>query len=477
MTVEQRLTQLLTQHFGFQTFRPGQLEALTELCAGRNTLALLPTGAGKTLIYELYGYYAEQLVVVVSPLISLMQDQVATMAVHGEKRAASLTSVMSYGERQWTLTHLDQYHYLFVSPEMLSQSAVLTAIKRCDLGLLVVDEAHCISTWGPDFRPEYLLLGTIRKRLGTPLTLMTTATATATVKRDVLQKLAITDPAVVALPVDRDNIFLTVKIVENQAEKDEQLVSLVAALQKPGVIYFSSKQKADEMAVTLTQKTGCEVAAYHADLAPEERFKVQQQFMQNRIDVICATSAFGMGIDKDNVRFVIHYHLPGDLESYWQEIGRAGRDGQQSLAVLLYQPGDEQIADYLSQANLPEPAEIRYYYQVKQSAVAGDQHGQLVQFYRQHHANVEQVLHLFDERRLQRQRALQRMLGYVRTTSCRRQYIQQYFDQTAGKTVTPCCDVDEPALKIDELGLSAVTEPETAMTVDWHATLSQLFNH
>lgn len=476
MTVEQRLTQLLTQHFGFQTFRPGQLAALTELCAGRDTLALLPTGAGKTLIYELYGYYAERLVVVVSPLISLMQDQVATMAVHGEKRAAALTSVMGYGERQWLLAHLNQYRYLFVSPEMLSQSTVLTAIQRCQPGLLVIDEAHCISTWGPDFRPEYLLLGTIRKRLGSPLTLMTTATATANVKQDILRKLAIKQPAVVALPVERDNIFLTVKTVTSQTEKDEQLVSLVAALQQPGVIYFSSKQKADEMAVTLTQKTGREVAAYHADLAPEERFKVQQQFMQDRIDVICATSAFGMGIDKNNVRFVIHYHLPGDLESYWQEIGRAGRDGAQSLAVLLYQPGDEQIADYLSQANLPEPAEIRYYYQAKSPAVAGDQHGQLVQFYRQHHASVDQVLNLFDERRQQRQQALQRMLGYVRTTSCRRHYIQRYFDQTTGGTVTPCCDVDEPDWQIKELGLQQVAKTVSIDSVDWRTTLAHLFH-
>lgn len=477
MISDSQFYQALKQTFGFETFRPGQLEALKALGAGKDTLAVLPTGAGKTLIYELYGFLADQLVVVVSPLISLMQDQVATLSVRGEKRAAALTSMMTYNEKQAVLAHLNQYRFLFVSPEMLSQSAVLTAISRVQLGLLVVDEAHCISTWGPDFRPEYLLLGQIRHLLGDPLTLMATATATDHVKADIKAKLQLPDAEEIILPVDRQNIFLNVEKFEVLADKDERLETLVQQLKKPGVIYFSSKQKADEMAAYLNQKTTCHVAAYHADLDLETRFKVQQQFMLGQLDVICATSAFGMGIDKNNVRFVIHYHLPGDLESYWQEIGRAGRDGQPSIAILLYQPGDEQIAQFLSETTVPEPNEIDYYYHQKAPLAAPDNKANLIWFYRDHHVSLERVLAGFEKRREQRFRALQKMLAYVRINSCRREFIRSYFDQTDSEKPTHCCDNDEQ-LDISALGLETTDNERVQLaSTDWQSIVTQLFAH
>lgn len=477
MISEAQLYDKLQQQFGFQSFRPGQLEALTALTQAHNALAILPTGAGKTLIYELYGAVTQQLVLIVSPLISLMQDQVNTMNMQGEKRAAALTSMMSYPEKQSVLTHLSSCRYLFVSPEMLSQPMVLTALSKNSIGLMVVDEAHCISTWGPDFRPEYLLLGQIRHRLGDPLTLMVTATATDKVKADIKQKMQLTDADEIVEPVDRQNLFLDVEQFETQADKDARLVELIATIQKPGVIYFSSKKRADEVAEFLAAKTSCRVAAYHADLDTETRFKVQQQFMLDQLDVICATSAFGMGIDKNNVRFVIHYHMPGDLESYWQEIGRAGRDGQQAIAILLYQVGDEQVAQFLSEASVPQPEEINYYYQQTVPAIAGDEKAALIDFYKQHHVSRERALSMFASRRTQRQAALQKMLRYVRTPKCKRQYVQQYFDQTDVTSVSPCCSIDSPEVNLATLGLKAqMDKPVNPSIPSWQTILSQLFS-
>lgn len=484
MITTEQLYQALKQRFGFSQFRPGQLEALTALTGGHDTLAVLPTGAGKTLIYELYGVVTQQLVLIVSPLISLMQDQVTALNVKGEKRAAALTSLMTYPEKRAILRHLAAYRYLFVSPEMLSQDQVLSAFQTTQVGLLVIDEAHCISTWGPDFRPEYLLLGQIRHQLNDPLTLMATATATKQVRNDIKQKLQLPQASEIVQPVDRPNIFLNVETFEARADKDDRLVELVSSLKKPGVIYFSSKKKANEMAELLTAKTPCSVAAYHADLDPETRFKIQQQFMQDQLDVICATSAFGMGIDKNNVRFVVHYHVPSDLESYWQEIGRAGRDGQQSVAILLYQPGDEQIAQFLSEATVPQENEIHYYFQQAAPRVAGDDKANLIWFYKEHHFSEEQVQQSFAARRDQRLTALRKMMGYVRTPACKRQYIWQYFNQTAGDNKKPahCCSSEEPAVDFAALGLLDTPakqqngDPINQRSAGWQFILQQLFN-
>ncbi|MTV81204.1 RecQ family ATP-dependent DNA helicase [Secundilactobacillus folii] len=468
--------QTLRLRFGFDSFRPGQLEALTSLASGQNTLAVLPTGAGKTLIYELYGAVTHQLVLVVSPLISLMQDQVISLNVRGEKRAAALTSQMSRSEHQWVVNHLKFYRYLFVSPEMLSQPQVLAAVKAVKPGLLVVDEAHCISTWGPDFRPEYLLLGQIRHQLGDPLTLMTTATATNRVKADIKRKMQLSKAAEIIQPVDRPNIFLDVERFEAADDKDARLVELVSELRTPGVIYFSSKKKANEMAELLNAKTSCRVAAYHADLDAETRFKVQQQFMQDQLDVICATSAFGMGIDKNNIRFVIHYHLPGDLESYWQEIGRAGRDGQQSVAILLYLSGDEQLSQFLSDATVPQDDEISYYFKHQPQENSAEK-ANLIWFYKQHGYREEQIKLAFTKRREQRALALSQLMTYVRIPTCKRAFIQGYFGQPIASKVSQCCVNDSEGLDLQQLGL-LVSTPVSSGTqqADWQTIIAQLFN-
>ncbi|MQM80140.1 ATP-dependent DNA helicase RecQ, partial [Lactobacillus buchneri] len=300
----------LKKYFGFDTFRPGQEKILQNLLAHQDTLAILPTGGGKTLLYQMYGAITHQRVMIVSPLISLMQDQVSRLQFLGSKRVVALTSALDFQEKMAILNHLNRYQFIYVSPEMLANDQVQQRLRRLSIGLFVVDEAHCISEWGPDFRPDYLKLGTVREMLGRPLTLMMTATATQPVRRDIIRHMnfRFEDVHQIVLPVNRANIFLSAKIFANQHDKDAALIELVKQLNGPGIIYFSSKSKAEQAANTLTNETNRRVMAYHGGMDSQPRFHIQQQFLAGNLDIVCATSAFGMGIDKDNIRFVIHYH-------------------------------------------------------------------------------------------------------------------------------------------------------------------------
>lgn len=465
----------LQRVFGYTQFRAGQLAALEALERAQDTLAVLPTGAGKTLIYQLYGYRHAGCVLIVSPLLALMNDQVNRMRLAGFRRVAAITSLTSFAERQVILAHLERYQFLFLSPEMLAQPAMLERVARLDLSLLVIDEAHCIVQWGPDFRPEYLLLGAIRQRLGRPLTLMLTATADHVTKQEIAKQLR-TTPKVVTESVDRPNIFLNVEHVANDAEKRQRLLTLVTQLVFPGVIYFSSKQLATDTAQWLSEQTGLPIAAYHAGLSSEDRFKIQQQFMHGDLAIICATSAFGMGIDKNDVRYVIHYHLPADLGSYAQEMGRAGRDGQPSLAVLLYAPGDEQLPLTLTQANRPDETTVHRFYAAPQQFSPDEPGIALLNFYRQHGISEAAVQALFERRQQERQRALARMLDYVNEAHCLRKCWLQAFDEAAPEHQAECCAPSKVALDLSALGLRR-TQPTQQRTpaLDWRAQLQRLF--
>lgn len=469
------LTTSLEKVFGFHEFRTGQQAALTALENGQDTLAVLPTGAGKTLIYQLYGYRHPGCVLIISPLLSLMNDQVNRMHMAGFRRAAAINSLTSYAERQEIQRHLGDYQFLFMSPEMLAQPQMLAQIKQLRLSLLVIDEAHCIVQWGPDFRPEYLLLGAIRTQLNQPLTLMLTATAGRTTRQEIAKQLR-SQPQIVAESVDRPNIYLDVEQVANEPAKQERLTALVGQLQGPGVIYFSSKQQATDTALSLQQQTGMRVAAYHAGLNTEDRFKIQQQFMAGQLDVICATSAFGMGIDKNDVRYVIHYHLPADFESYAQEIGRAGRDGLPSIAILLYASGDEQLPLMLGQANRPEADTIHRYYARPQAFSEDDAAIALLAFYRRHGISEAAVIQLFSRRERERNRALAQMLAYVREPHCLRHNWLAAFDEQSPEHVDHCCAPAGMPLDLAELGLLAPAKAApVAPRGDWVARLRRLF--
>lgn len=469
------LTDSLKQVFGFDQFRSGQKEALESLEAGQDTLAVLPTGAGKTLIYQLYGYRHAGCVLIVSPLLSLMSDQVDRLRMNGFKRTAAINSLTAFSDRLRILNHLNQLDFLFLSPEMLSQPSMLERLRQIKISLLVVDEAHCIVQWGPDFRPEYLLLGAIREKLQRPVTLMLTATAGRQTRHEIAKQMRST-PTIVTESVNRPNIYLDVEHVADEATKQTRLQDLINHLQRPGVVYFSSKQQASDTALWLQQETGVRAAAYHAGLDTEDRFKIQQQFMAGQLDVICATSAFGMGIDKDNVRFVIHYHLPADLESYAQEIGRAGRDGLPSVAVLLYAPGDEQLPLALGEANRPEPETVQRYFARPQSFAADDPQIQLLAFYREHGISQEAVIRLFAGRERERHHALFQMVAYAQSTTCLREKWLQAFDEESPVHDGHCCAPGNVPLDLTALGLRREVEPTVSVNqLDWETQLARLF--
>ncbi|MFC6181943.1 RecQ family ATP-dependent DNA helicase [Lactiplantibacillus daowaiensis] len=473
---QREIYQLLKQKYGFDEFRPGQYEVIAALLTHQDVLAVLPTGTGKSLIYQFVGTVMPGLVVVVSPLISLMQDQVARLNYQGEKAVAALTSQVDFGTRQATLNHLAQVKFLFVSPEMLKQTAVLTALQTVKIALFVVDEAHCISTWGPDFRPDYLGLGQLKQQLGQPLTLMLTATATAQVRQDIVTQLQVPTAKQVVYSVNRPNIYLAVEQVSNEAAKRERLQQLVTTVATPAIVYFSSKKQTDLIAEWLRQTTGLRVAAYHAGLSAEDRFKIQQQFMTGQLDVICATSAFGMGINKADIRMVVHYHLPTTLADYVQEIGRAGRDGQQSLAMLLYAPGDEQLVRNLNELTAASTTQIQNDYQrFQHQQTPPDELAAVLQFYWEHQYSVAQVEALFTERQQQKQRELQQLLAYVQTTTCRRATLLAHFGEPKPSHTATCCQSAGSSLPLETLGLQAATKVEQTPITSWETLLDQLF--
>ncbi|MEM1502056.1 ATP-dependent DNA helicase RecQ [Domibacillus sp. 8LH] len=355
MTIDEHLRQT----FGFSSFRPGQRETIESLLSGRHTLSMLPTGTGKSLCYQLPGYMLNGSVVIVSPLLSLMQDQVEQLKVRGEKRVIALNSFLQYKEKNAALLRLDRYKFIFLSPEMLQMPNVMQALRALSIALFVIDEAHCISQWGYDFRPDYSLLGKARAALGSPLTLALTATADERVRADICEKLWLDDVAEWVFSVNRPNIALEIETLEEPLQKRTRLLEWLQFLKTPGIIYFSGRRAAEEAASYLKQHGIKRSAFYHGGMDAGDRLLIQHQFLNGDVDVVCATSAFGMGINKDNVRFVIHYHMPSQIEAYLQEIGRAGRDGAPAIAILLYVPGDEKLHEFIAESEFPDEGQIR----------------------------------------------------------------------------------------------------------------------
>lgn len=478
-TSEAALTTQLHQLFGFDKFRPGQLAVIQAVLRGKDTLAVLPTGTGKSLCYQFAGRALGRPVIIVSPLLSLMQDQVEQLRAAGEKRVVALTSTLTRRERTLALQTLAANRFIYLAPEMAVQPAIISRLKELRPALFVVDEAHCISQWGPDFRPDYRRLGRVRHALGDPVTLALTATASPRVQRDIVKALRLNQPSIQVHSVDRPNIFLAVEAVENERLKDERLVDLVRTFQGPGLVYFASKQRANEVARMLEQQAGVRAAAYHADRTSADRAVIQQQFLHHQLDVVCATSAFGMGVNKADIRYVIHYHLPADLESYVQEIGRAGRDGKQSLAVLLYQPGDETIQHRLGTANLLPAAEVQFLAAHRhEKRFFQDERTALVQTLVDAGMKPATITRYFDRRRQEKQRALQAMMDYVQTTACRHQFITDYFGEQTRITHTErCCAAVNTSLTPEQLGMARRHAPAGSGTQPGYvAILQQLFN-
>lgn len=452
----------LEKWFGFTSFREGQKQVVSSVLEGNDTLAMLATGTGKSLCYQLPAYILNKPAIIVSPLLSLMQDQVEQLKMRGEKRVVAINSFLSFDEKEEALNRLEDYLFIFLSPEMLSSKRIIRLIRNLDIGLFVVDEAHCISQWGYDFRPSYLQIGEARKELGFPLTLALTATAPQEVRDDIKQYLSIRDCKEIITTVNRGNIGLFVEKCQTYKEKEERLLELADKLQKPGIIYFSSKKAAKEMFEKLAAKGMEDAGLYHGDLQQEDRVLIQQQFLNGQISVVCATSAFGMGINKGDVRFVIHFHMPQNMESYLQEIGRAGRDGKESAAVLLHSPGDEEIPLFLMQQEQPDEGRLKalmdfwkasYGDQIpRETDVSGDlglfgftenQQRLLVHFLLNGTGSLKGKMELFiaqmkegAEKKLSKWK---RFYDWFNLTGCYRKGIMAYFGEAASPGASICC--------------------------------------
>lgn len=337
----ENLHMVLKKVFGYDSFRPGQEEIVRRLLAGQDVLAVMPTGAGKSICYQVPALLMPGITIVVSPLVSLMKDQVGALVQAGVA-AAFLNNSLTDNQKALMLHRARQgwYKIIYVAPERLEMPGFLRFAQEQPISMVTVDEAHCISQWGQDFRPSYLRIKAFVDSLPTrPVVGAFTATATAHVRDDIRTHLALQQPYEVITSFDRPNLWFETRR-SLPSEKPKQLLELVLKEgQNTGIVYCSTTKQVDET-TRLLQSRGIRAAAYHAKLDPETRRKNQDDFLYDRVQIMVATNAFGMGIDKPNVRFVIHYNMPKDLESYYQEAGRAGRDGAPSRCTLLYSGTD-----------------------------------------------------------------------------------------------------------------------------------------
>ena len=347
-------TDVLQQYFGYTSFRPGQDAVIRSLLAGRDSLAIMPTGAGKSLCFQIPALLMDGVTVVISPLLSLMKDQVDALAAQ-HVAATYINSLCTFAELQerFRLLRQGRVKLVYVSPERLQNEFFTNFMRTVPVAMVVVDEAHCVSQWGHDFRPGYRLIKDWIASLPVrPVVGAFTATATEHVKNDMLTLLGLGRPEIFIGGFDRPNLYF--RVVQTPHKTDFVLSYLAAHKEDSGIIYAATRKETDKV-YTALMKAGVKAGRYHAGLTDEERQRVQENFTYDRVQVMVATNAFGMGIDKSNVRFVIHYRMPKNMESYYQEAGRAGRDGAPGECILLFSRGDIMVQRFLIEVSVQDP--------------------------------------------------------------------------------------------------------------------------
>lgn len=477
--------------FGWDALRREQLDAMVPLMRGRDVLAVMATGSGKSAIYQVPSILLPGVTVVVSPLIALQEDQIAGLDTTEAPDAVAINSRRSAAENDtnWQAVLEHNADYVFLAPEQLAKDEVVERLAAAQVSLFVVDEAHCVSAWGHDFRPEYLRLADALDRLGRPPVVALTATASPPVRDEIVDNLRLRDPVVVAGGFDRPNLDIAVDRHTDDAEKRRAVVDKVVSLPTPGLVYASTRKDTEYYAAELSEK-GLLACAYHAGLSAAERRGVHERFLDSECDVVVATSAFGMGIDKPDVRFVVHASVPDSIDSYYQQIGRAGRDGQDALALLFYRPEDLSLATFFTTHTPDEELVARVFSALRRGspkrleelraelAVRGrkltnavnllERAGAITSGRKGFTATALSPREAVDSareasaagERMDRSR-VDMMRGYAETRGCRRQFLLGYFGETMS---SPCgtCDncrsgaADEPEPNSPE-GLAANT--------------------
>lgn len=467
------LRQVAHDRFGYEGLHPGQELALQALLEGRNTLAVMPTGSGKSAIYQIAAYLIPGSTVVISPLLALQRDQAESIAAYDVGEVAVVNSQIRKSEREEAFEDLEagNLEFIFLAPEQFSNPETLARLQAAKPSLFVIDEAHCISSWGHDFRPDYLQLQPVIEALDHPQVLALTATAAPPVREEILERLGIPDAAVIVQGFDRPNIWLEAQRFEEEAQKQQALLSRVAPAKKPGIIYAATRKRTEEIAEAL-QAEGIQASFYHAGLKKAEREAIEAAFMNDEVAVLVATTAFGMGVDKPNVRFVFHADISDSVDSYYQEIGRAGRDGELAQAVLFYNPEDLNLRRFLAKSGQLEAEQVQQVAAALEAQTEPVKPKELTEQLDLSQAKVKSALNRLtevgaaetqptgtviasqsleveaaadaaieaQERRQQFERSrLEMMRGYAEVQDCRRKYLLNYFGETLDQ---PCgfCD-------------------------------------
>lgn len=477
MAIEQADIETALHNLGFDDFRPGQREIISAVVAGHNMLGVLPTGSGKTLCYQLPGRLLGGLTVVVEPLLALMRDQVARLQAAGERRVVALNSSLDPHDFNEVLRDLDRCRFLFIAPEMLQRPEVQRRLQALAISLFVVDEAHCISQWGPDFRPAYLRLGAVIDRVQPASVLALTATAPRQVQEDIVQQLHMPSARTYIGSVNRPNLFLGVEQVLNPQAKFARLVELLDSVSGPTLVYCGTKLQAEEVAGRITTATGRAAAFYHAGLDAHSRTLRERQFIEGDLDVLCATSAFGMGVDKPDVRLVVHLFVPESLEDYSQAIGRAGRDGQRSVTVLLLTPKDLATARQHAEA-MPERETIESVYAHPQAFVGMDDNQvQLILAYQHLGFAAEQVWQQLRDRQTESVAGFSAMVAFIDDQRCHRSVWLRHFDSPGVEhDAMWCCGpvTAQVVAAMDSHGSPAMNT--SRQITNWRAVFRHIFN-